>query len=642
MNIVYEGIRGRSDVFHIEVNEQNQITGIQNTGDKYAMNWAKGDDLVWGEIKGDLELEVSVSREFTRQGTFREMYCFRNNTEFDIYTAGTELGICTPFPDYYTDASVCLTRCCHTHLWCGGCSSYIMALRMGGEAPHLGLILREGSLKGYSVERMAVTSGIEEELSNHRGDFILHPENLHIRPGESYTISWELVWFEDREDFERILSEMEGFLRIESEAFVLTEGEELVFEAAVPKDITVRRDGKEIPYIREGERIQVSERPETTGEYCYEISLDGRVTRAAFLVMPDIVSLTEKRLHFIAEHQQCRDEKSYLNGAYLIYDNEEKCQYYGHRNDTNGGRERIGMGILFAYYLQHCPDAKLRESLDRYAEYVLRELYDEKTGEVFNDAPRCSDYIRLYNDPWMCRFFLEMYCLTEDSAYLDRYMRCIARFYQLGESHFYAIAVPMYESVKIFEKAGRTEDVKTLLKFYREHGDYIAACGRDYPAHEVAYEQSIVAPAASYMGELYRLTGEEKYRKEALAQYEVLALFQGNQPDYHMNEVAIRHWDGYWFGKKRCLGDTFPHYWSALTGWAYTHSEAVTGKDSYARKVRRSLQGVLSLFGEDGSASCAMVYPASVNGQAASFYDPWANDQDWGLYFNLKYIWGIG
>ena len=144
------------------------------------------------------------------------------------------------------------------------------------------------------------------------------------------------------------------------------------------------------------------------------------------------------------------------------------------------------------------------------------------------------------------------------------------------------------------------------------------------------------------MGELYRLTGEEKYRKEALAQYEVLALFQGNQPDYHMNEVAIRHWDGYWFGKKRCLGDTFPHYWSALTGWAYTHSEAVTGKDSYARKVRRSLQGVLSLFGEDGSASCAMVYPASVNGKAASFYDPWANDQDWGLYFNLKYIWGIG
>ena len=31
-----------------------------------------------------------------------------------------------------------------------------------------------------------------------------------------------------------------------------------------------------------------------------------------------------------------------------------------------------------------------------------------------------------------------------------------------------------------------------------------------------------------------------------------------------------------------------------------------------------------------------MVYPMSVNGREGSFYDPWANDQDWGLYFNLK------
>ncbi|MEZ3487682.1 MAG: hypothetical protein K1W22_14165 [Lachnospiraceae bacterium] len=55
---------------------------------------------------------------------------------------------------------------------------------------------------------------------------------------------------------------------------------------------------------------------------------------------------------------------------------------------------------------------------------------------------------------------------------------------------------------------------------------------------------------------------------------------------------------------------------------------------------KHSPRGVLGLFREDGSASCAMVYPMSVNGKEASFYDPWANDQDWGLYFNLKYIWG--
>ena len=26
-----------------------------------------------------------------------------------------------------------------------------------------------------------------------------------------------------------------------------------------------------------------------------------------------------------------------------------------------------------------------------------------------------------------------------------------------------------------------------------------------------------------------------------------------------------------------------------------------------------------------------------INGRLAGFYDPWANDQDWGLYFMLKY-----
>ena len=38
----------------------------------------------------------------------------------------------------------------------------------------------------------------------------------------------------------------------------------------------------------------------------------------------------------------------------------------------------------------------------------------------------------------------------------------------------------------------------------------------------------------------------------------------------------------------------------------------------------------------DGSASCAYLYPYQVNGVRAEFYDPYANDQDWGLYFYLK------
>jgi len=74
-----------------------------------------------------------------------------------------------------------------------------MALRMGGEAPHLGLVLTEGSLCGYSVER----NQIEERCgSNDRGDFILHPSPVNmLAPGESFSVAWTLFWHDGVEDF---------------------------------------------------------------------------------------------------------------------------------------------------------------------------------------------------------------------------------------------------------------------------------------------------------------------------------------------------------------------------------------------------------------------------------------------------------
>ena len=118
---------------------------------------------------------------------------------------------------------------------------------------------------------------------------------------------------------------------------------------------------------------------------------------------------------------------------------------------------------------------------------------------------------------------------------------------------------------------------------------------------------------------------------------EVLKLFHARQADYHQFENAIRHWDGYWFGKNRMLGDTYPHYWSALTGIVWLKYIQASGKDAGMESVRAILRGPLSLFTAEGTASCAMVFPEQVNGKKGHFYDPWANDQDWGLYFALKY-----
>ena len=44
---------------------------------------------------------------------------------------------------------------------------------------------------------------------------------------------------------------------------------------------------------------------------------------------------------------------------------------------------------------------------------------------------------------------------------------------------------------------------------------------------------------------------------------------------------------------------------------------------------------MLPLIFPDGRASCAYVFPLASNGVRAAMFDPRANDQDWGLYFNL-------
>ena len=47
-------------------------------------------------------------------------------------------------------------------------------------------------------------------------------------------------------------------------------------------------------------------------------------------------------------------------------------------------------------------------------------------------------------------------------------------------------------------------------------------------------------------------------------------------------------------------------------------------------------RGVLSMFRPDGRATCACMFPETVNGRPGNYDDPLANDQDWGLYFALR------
>ena len=231
---------------------------------------------------------------------------------------------------------------------------------------------------------------------------------------------------------------------------------------------------------------------------------------------------------------------------------------------------------------------------------------------------------------------LEMGALTGQAGPLDAFMRTLESYYREGGAQFYAIGLPVLQSLRVLEAVGRTADRDRTLELFREHGRVIAERGVNYPSSEVNFEQSIIAPAAILLLELYEATGEVKWLQGARPHLALLDLFEGRQPDHRMHGVSIRHWDGYWFGKSMMWGDTFPHYWSSLNSLAWAGLAKATGDEVWNERAKTTLRANLSLFTADGRGFAAFVYPRTVDGRSAHFSDAYANDQDWALVHALQ------
>lgn len=607
--------------------ENGKVKQLVFSEDAKKMNWFR-EDFPYAEVRCPEEFSWNVSH--TRQGDeLITEIIIKNEDRHSYFTNRGSIGISFPLSDMYKKDGICMNYCCHTHIFCGENTSYVMALRMGGDAPHLGMVLTEGSLSGYSIEK----SG-----SNNRGCFWLHPSPKEFASGEVMKISWRIFPHNGKEDFKKKLKNFPSVILVESHRYVLYPGEKTSirispsFEA---KEILV--NGKKADMDSNGTAVYEF-MSETLGEYIFHIEADNVKTKCRLLVQERPEKLAEKRCAFIAEHQQYHGSVKEIQGAYLAYDNEEHHHVYVPENDFNAGRERMGMGVLMARYL--CGQGvqgheKEEKSLREYREFVLRELVEEETGKVCDDAGRDDRCFRLYNYPMAATFFLECWRVWKQERDLDLSRRILEKFYQDGGYSFYPIempAAPLFEELK---KVKKQEELEKMKEMFKKHADNLLASGTNYPAHEVNYEQSIVAPAADILLQVYEITGEEKYLDGARRQLAVLDLFNGFQPDYHLHEVAIRYWDGYWLGKRRLFGDTFPHYWSGQTGKAFRRYANITGDPVYAKRAEDSLRGVLSMFFADGTATCAYLFPYTANGQPGEYADPYANDQDWGLYANL-------
>ncbi len=551
------------------------------------------------------QLEIAVNRRL-RGERFEEEYVFRNAGKTEQPVWG--IALFTPFNDNYPNAPTCVTRRCNAHVWCGGNVAYVCALRMGATAPHLGLVLTDGFIGGYSIEGRGLLTG----GGNNRGTMVLNARGRTLAPGESCRIAWTMFWHTGWDDFFRQARSIPGFVDVRAERYTLI--------------------GKERPQITVSDPEATIEKPD--GDTIRVRLANDRETWLRVQRIKDVDELVHRRVAFIRDRQQVLDRRSPLYGAFLTFDNELGVMVLkpGSSGQSEGA-ERIGMGVLLAQSLRRWPDRKTEVAARLYQHFVRRKL-QRPDGTVVAGVRDATE--RFYNYPWVAQLHLEMHRATGEKRFLVDCCETLRAYYAHGGAKFYAINIPMLDAVHACEAAGLMKEASRLRRDFLAHGDQVLAYGFNIPPHEVNYEQTIIGPAVAIALECYLLSGEERYRKAAMPLLAALEAFNGRQPDHHLHEIAIRHWDGFWFGGHEMWGDTFPHYWSALTGWAFFLYWKVTGDEAYRRRGREILLNNLSAFSADGSARSVYIYPDSVNGNPMRRWDPLANDQDWALVFLLQ------
>ena len=228
--------------------------------------------------------------------------------------------------------------------------------------------------------------------------------------------------------------------------------------------------------------------------------------------------------------------------------------------------------------------------------------------------------------------------ITKNVKYLKIAEKIVYNYYEEERGfHFYPNGFLLCTILSAFHEAGLSREEDFVFSYFEKHAKTMAKTGMAYPKHEVNYEQTIVSPAVNSLAEMARFTGSEALKQEALKHLTLLGRFNGQQPDFHLHEIPIRFWDDFWGGKSRTFGDTMPQFWSCLTARAYKNCFELTGNKTYLKIADECMRNTLCLFQADGTASCTYVYPFTCNRKPGAFFDAWANDQDFVLFFALLY-----
>jgi hypothetical protein len=607
--------------------------------DGRACKWGQPDHLsVAGKkvlslhsLDGIIKLEVV--RHFEDHWT--EEYTWRNVSRRSLTL--TSIGIRTPFRDVYSSAVVSLRECCHAHLFPGGNYAFAWAWPMNGAGPGLGLRVTKGALWAYSMEGRNQFSS-----SNFRGHILLHPTDaaraprafggqpvIRLRPGESHSLRWEIGVYADWNEFRSRL-----VLPVDALALSAQVGDGIALRVQ-PRSRIKRQPGLLVRRSAASATVTCSQ----PGEHYVDVNGPRGDTRLALQFHPPIRKVVETRIDYILSRQRATERDFPRDGSFLPVDVRNGLRIDGGEwQDWSDARERLAMPALLqeARRRNWHDAATLDRALHHFSRYAIDCLLGP-AGEVWENS-YLANPDRLYNYPWLAEFFLGQYQLFHDPADLKRAGVIVEAYYRRGGGKFLAIWDGILPLMEALRTVGQTSRARSIEKNYLHQATALLAQGADLPAHEVNYEQSIVAPLALLLLGAYEIHPDESYRRQLGTVLSWLEAFGGPQPHCRLRNIPIRHWDGYWFGLERLWGDVFPHYWSVLSARAFLRAAPLfPDRSERYRGIARDIyaSNLLNFF-PDGGATCAFVFPSAVDGRPAHLADPLANDQDWALVWLLR------
>ena len=601
----------------------------------------EGGRLIYRPTEG---LEVRVERKLD-ENDLVERYEFANVSERTLSLS--EIDVYTTFNDNYRPKAELRTRRCHAHVWAGENAGWVAAMRIGGRAPHLGLMATEGRIAAYELKERDLKKG----GSDTRGVICLSPPDAVLKPGEATAVGWRIFVHDGWDGFKAgILAR--GGVWAEASTYVVSRGEtsRIVFEArdaALFGEVSASADGKDLPVTRNGAKCVVEYAYVRDGAVRVEFRYgSGKMTHVEILGVADERALVDARVRYILKHQIYHAPGEPQDGAFLPYDPETDTLVQAWRQPNAGksfwanwseGRERLGMGVFLARYAQLGPKEKelVLPALLAYARFVQTGLIDAD-GILWGSTARPWRY-RRFDLPWGAIFFAEMFRVTGDVAYAKEAWRQQRNAYRdLGTHRL--VASSEKDVAFAVRGAGLGREFEELVSLYRTHKDAILQAG-GLNTWEVGTSPEGCGGILMQFLQSGELVGEPAYGKYALST--LLPEFEaclGRQPAWCSHDIGLHHWDGFWFGKLKMWGDTLPQDWNGTAAEAFREVARATGDRRYAARARAIVRQTLGLFEPDGRAHCVFICPDRVDGKPGKVFDPLMNDQDWALAFYLAIV----